>query len=154
MEREELSTLAARFKRVMSDTELSALDRAMRFCHRERTLTPFRLAVAIVGSFALRPVETLADLQRAFNALFDTEVEYKPFHNQLAKWAFPSFVRELAGRLLEALGVKVLTVGREGAFAEFWRAVIQDGNSFAVRNALAQQFPRRLRASVQPMQTS
>jgi len=145
MEREELSTLAARFKRVMSETELNALGREVRFCRRERTLTPFRLAVAIVGSFALRPVETLADLHRAFNALFDAEVEYKPFHNQLAKWAFPAFMRELASRLLEALVVKVLTAGREGAFAEFRRIVIQDGSSFAVKDALAQYFPGRFR---------
>ncbi len=111
MEREELSTLAARFKRVLSETELNALGREVRFCRRERTLTPFRLAVAIVGSFALHPVETLADLQRAFNALFDTEVEYKPFHNQLAKWAFPAFMRELASRLIEAPVVEVLNEG-------------------------------------------
>jgi hypothetical protein len=145
MEREELNTLAARVKRVMSEAELNALGREVRFCRRERTLTPSRLAVAIVGSFALRPVETLAVLQRAFNALFDAEVEYKPYHNPPAKWAFPAFVRELASRLLEALVVKVLTVGREGAFAEFRRIVIQDGSSFAVKGALAQHFPARFR---------
>jgi hypothetical protein len=67
MEREELSTLAARFKRVMSESELNQLGRGVRFCRRERLLTPFRLAVSLVGSFALRQVETIADLQRAFN---------------------------------------------------------------------------------------
>jgi hypothetical protein len=68
IERHELSTLAARFKRVMSERGLNELGRGVRFCRRERLLTPFRLAVSLVGSFALRQVETIADLQRAFNA--------------------------------------------------------------------------------------
>jgi hypothetical protein len=145
MEREELITLAARFKRVMSETELNELGREVRFCRRERLLTPFRLALALVGSFAMRRVETIADLQRAFNALFDTEVAYKPFHNQLAKWSFATFMRELASQLLEALVVKVLKVGRGGAFAEFRRIVIQDGSSFAVKDVLARHYPGRFR---------
>ena len=145
MERHELSTLAARFKRVMSETELNKLGRAVRFCHRERLLTPFRLALSLVGSFALRQVETIADLQRAFNALFETEVAYKPFHNQLAKRQFADFMRELASRMLEALVVKVLEVGRKGAFAEFRRIVIQDGSSFAVKDVLARHYPGRFR---------
>jgi Transposase DDE domain len=145
MEREELSTLAARFKRVMSEKELNHLGREIRFCRRERLLTPFRLAVSLVGSFALRRVETIADLQRAFNALFETEVAYKPFHNQLAKGQFATFMRELASRMLEALVVKVLEVGREGAFTEFRRIVIQDGSSFAVKDVLARHYPGRFR---------
>jgi hypothetical protein len=118
----------------MSETELNNLGREVRFCRRERMLTPYRLAVSLGGSFALRQVETIADLQRAFNALFGTEVAYKPFQNQLAKWSFATFMRELASRLLEALVVKVLEVGRGGAFTEFRRIVIQDGSSFAVKD--------------------
>lgn len=38
--------------------------------------------MSLVGSFALRQVETIADLQRAFNALFGTEVACKPFRNR------------------------------------------------------------------------
>jgi hypothetical protein len=129
----------------MSETELNALGRVVRFCRRERVLTPFRLALSLVGSFALRQVETIADLQRAFNALFETEVAYKPFHNQLAKWQFAEFMRELASRLREALVVKVLEVGREGAFTEFRRIVIQDGSSFAVKDVLAKHYPGRFR---------
>lgn len=64
-----------------------------------------------MGSFALRPIETIADLHRALNALFDAEVEDKPFHNQPPKWAFPAFMRELASRLIEAPVVEVLNEG-------------------------------------------
>jgi hypothetical protein len=91
MQRDELRTLAARFNRVMSETELNELGREVRFCRPERLPTPSRLALSLVGSFALRQVETIADLQRAFNALFETEVAYKPFHNQLAKSQFAEF---------------------------------------------------------------
>jgi hypothetical protein len=46
-------------------------------------------------------VETLADIQRTFNALFGTGEAYKPFHNQLAKCQFGGFMREIVESMLE-----------------------------------------------------
>ena len=84
MRRSDLSNFVARFKRVMSEERVNALGREVRFCQRERVITPFRLALSLIASCATMRVDTLADIQRCFNALFGTTVAYKPFHNQLA----------------------------------------------------------------------
>ena len=122
------------------------MGRLTRFCQRERVITPYRLAVSVLASCATTRVETLADIQRHFNALFGTTVAYKPFHNQLAKRQFADFMRELVSGIIERWTVRVLESSGGGAFSEFDRIVIQDGSSFAVHDALAQCYPGRFRA--------
>ena len=72
---------------VSSPAALDDLGRRVAFCHRERLVTPWRLVLSLLASHATGPVETLADMQRQFHALFGTTVAYKPFHNQLA-WCY------------------------------------------------------------------
>ena len=141
-----LSHFADQFKRVLSQRSINSLGRLTRFCQRERIITPYRLAVSLLASCATTRVETLADIQRHFNALFATTVAYKPFHNQLAKRQFADFMRELVAVLIERWTVRVLEASGEGAFGEFGRIVIQDGSSFAVHDALAEQYRGRFRA--------
>ena len=45
-----------------------ALARMARFCRRERQVTPFRLALSLIESFAGGTVKCIADIQRGFNA--------------------------------------------------------------------------------------
>ena len=141
-----LSHFVGQFKRVLSQRSINSLGRLTGFCQRERVITPYRLAVSLLGSCATTRLETLADIQRHFNALFGTTVAYKPFHNQLAKRQFADFMRELVSALIERWTVRVLEASGEGAFGEFGRIVIQDGSSFAVHDALAQRYPGRFRA--------
>jgi hypothetical protein len=60
-------------------------------------------------------LDSLADCQREYNALFDTPVAYKPFHKPLAKASFADFMRQLAGRLLDQLRVQVLQPSSDAA---------------------------------------
>jgi hypothetical protein len=99
--RRDLNKFVDRFKRVLSPQTLNELGRAVRLCRRERIITPYRLALSCLASCATTRVETLADVQRTFNALFGTAVAYKPFHNQLAKCQFGPFMRELVELMLE-----------------------------------------------------
>ena len=141
-----LSHFVGQFKRVLSQRSINSLGRLTGFCQRERVITPYRLAVSLLGSCATVRLESLADMQRHFNALFGTTVAYKPFHNQLAKRQFADFMRELVSALIERWTVRVLEASGEGAFSEFGRIVIQDGSSFAVHDALAHRYPGRFRA--------
>lgn len=141
----ELSKFVNRFKRVMTPETVNELGRAVRFCHRERVITPYRLALSLLSSCATMRVESLADIQRCFNALFATTVAYKPFHNQLAKWRFGDFMRELVSMILEQWVVRVLSAGNRSAFSEFARIVIQDGSSFSVKDALREHYPGRFK---------
>ena len=142
----DLSHFVEQFKRVVSEQSINSLGRLTRFCQRERVITPYRLAVSVLASCATTRVETLADIQRHFNALFDTTVAYKPFHNQLAKRAFADFMRELVAVVLERWTVRVLEAHGGDAFGEFSRIVIQDGSSFAVHEQLAEHYPGRFHA--------
>ena len=78
----------------------------------------------------------MADPQRGFNALFGYTMVYKPFYDQLTKRKFAVFMRKMARQLLETLVIRVLGVAPGGAFSEFRRIVIQDGSSFAIKDAL------------------
>ena len=146
MGRENLSSFADQFKRVLSEQSVNSLGRLTRLSQRERVITPYRLAVSVLASFATTRVQTLADIQRHFNALFDTTVAYKPFHNQLAKRQFADFMRELVAMIIERWTVRVLHAPGGNAFSEFSRIVIQDGSSFAVNDQLAKHYPGRFHA--------
>ena len=92
MEQENVSTFAAKFKKVFSEGVLNELGKATRYCHRVRQLTPYRMVMTLMALFGGTCVESLADLQRGFNALFGYTMDYKPFYDQLAKREFAVFI--------------------------------------------------------------
>ena len=141
MGREQLNKFAGQIKQVMTATVVNERGRSARFCCRERVITPYRLALSLVASCATMRVESLADIPRSFNALFGTSVAYKPFHNQLAKWHFRDFMRAVVSMILAQWVVRGLSAGSRGAFSEFGRIVIQDGSSFAMKDALREHYP-------------
>jgi hypothetical protein len=132
-----------RFKRTFDELSLNALGKATRFCRREREATPYRLMLALLESFASATVDSIADIHRAFNALSERPVRYKPFHNQLAKPGFPVFMRLMLTRLLNELAGEVLRFSPDSPFARFEQIRIQDGSSFALKPTLAGTFPGR-----------
>ncbi len=136
-------TVVNRFKRTFGEETLNELGKLSRFCRRERTVTPHRLALSLIEMFASGPVKYIADLQRGFNALCASNVQYKPFHNQLAKRSFATFMRLLLTRLLNDLACKVLRFDSSSPFARFEQICLQDGTSFAVKRTLAEDFPGR-----------
>jgi len=143
MERIKANTITRQFKRTFGQETLNELGRISRFCRRERTVTPFRLALSLIETFATGSARCIADIQRGFNALCETDVQYKPFHNQLAKRQFPEFVRLLLSRLLNELACDVLRFTPDSPFARFKQISIQDGTSFAVKSTLADTYPGR-----------
>ena len=143
MKHSEISTVSRQLKRTLGERTLNDLGRATRFCRREREVTPFRLAVSLIESFAGHSASCIADIQRAFNALCSTTVRYKPFHNQLAKKQFPMFMQALLSELLNGLACDVLRFEPNSPFAQFDHIRIQDGTSFALKPALKDSFPGR-----------
>ena len=145
MGRRTVAQFANQIKRVLSPTRLNDLGRRVGFCYRERLITPYRLVLSLLASHATGPVETLADIQRQFNALFGTTVAYKPFHNQLAKRSFKDFMREVLDVILQQWVVGVLQPKAQGPLGAFGRIVIQDGCSFSVKDALDEHYPGRFK---------
>ena len=144
MSRNKVNTFAAKFKKAFSEAVLNGLGKATRYCHRVRQLTPYRMVMTLMALFAGTRWKAWP-MQRGFNALFGYAMDYKPFYDQLAKREFATFMRETARRLLETLVIRVLGVAPGGAFSEFRRIVIQDGSSFAIKDALKEVFPGRFK---------
>ncbi len=87
---------------------MDALGRETGLRLRRRQITPWRLSVSLLSAFATRSLDSLADLQREYNALFDTAATHQPFHKQLAKAPFAEFMRSLSGQWLDQLRIQVL----------------------------------------------
>ncbi len=141
----QVSKLTRQFKKTFCEAGLNALGKAVGFCKRKRDITPYRLCLGLVEVFAAGKVETIADIHRAFNARCHTDVQYKPFHNQLAKAQFPEFMRAMCARSLEQLACEALHFTQTSPFARFERIELQDGTSFAVKSTLRELFPGRFR---------
>ena len=60
----EASTVTKQFKRTFCEARLNELGKAVRFCLRERTVTPFRLVMGLINVMSTPKVETIADVQR------------------------------------------------------------------------------------------
>jgi hypothetical protein len=145
MDRGHLSMMADKFQWVFSETLLNACGTDVKFCRRQRVITPFRLGLALTATCASQRVETLADFHCGFNALFGTTVTYKAFYNQVAKPHFADFARTMAARLLSDMTLKVLGFEKGHAFGEFRHIVLQDGSSFAIHDGLREVFPGRFK---------
>ena len=146
MDHGQLSMMADKFQWVFSEPLLNACGTEVKFCRRQRIITPFRLGLALTATCASQPVETLADFHRGFNALWGTTITYKAFYNQVAKSRFADFARTMTSRLIGDMTLKVLGFVKGRAFAEFRHIILQDGSSFAIHDGLREVFPGRFKA--------
>jgi hypothetical protein len=136
---------ADKFQWVFSAALLNACGKDVKFCRRQRVITPFRLGLALTATCASQHVETIADFHCGFNALFGTTVTYKAFYNQVAKPHFADFARTMAERLISEMTLKVLGFATGRPFGEFRRIILQDGSSFAIHDGLREVFPGRFK---------
>ena len=146
MSTSELTKLSHTLARALSVDQVNQLGRDTGQAERLRTVTPHRLFLAIVSALGGGPVESLADLLRAFNYQNDVTVAYKAFYNRLARVGFATFMQHMLARLIDQLRIQTLTPSGHQAVARFTDIVIHDGSSFALKPALASAFPGRFTA--------
>ena len=137
---------ARTLQRTLGATNLTGLGRTSRHCRRLRDVTPQRLVCALLESLGAFRVESVADILRTFNAQTGLSTRYKAFYNQLAKPAFPRFMRAVFLDVLQHLSQNLLRPVADGRLAFFQDIVVQDGSSFAVHDALADTFGGRFTA--------
>ena len=143
MNRRQCTKFSDRLTKVLGEGTITRLGRTTGFTHRLLEVTPHRMAIALLTSLSCYSTTTLADILRVFNALADRSVRSKPFHHQLAKDAFPTFMWHLFDLLLEHLVLRVLAPVPGHALRCFDDILLQDGTSFAVVDALQDTFPGR-----------
>jgi hypothetical protein len=137
------TSIANRLRRVFDEEAVDAAARTTGFMRRKRDITPLAPIAACLSSLSTGGTRWLADIQRTLNASLGTAVQYKPFHNQLSKEAFPEFVRELIAQALGQLVLPVLEAIPSDSLARFDDIVIQDGSSMALKDCLADVWPGR-----------
>jgi hypothetical protein len=146
MDLQQSTSIANKFQAVLDADVLNARGKQLGFAKRERLITPFRLGLSVVASMATQQVQTIADLHRQFNELWELDADYKAFYKQLLKSSSPEFFRTSLCHIMGQLTMKVLGFEAGQAFSEFNRLILHDGSSFALHDALAEVFPGRFTA--------
>jgi Transposase DDE domain len=146
MERQQFTTMAHKFQSVLDEEVLNERGQALGLVKRQRLVTPFRLGLSVMASMATQHVQTIADLHRQFNELWELDTDYNAFYKQLLKPAAPEFFLASLSDMISQLTMKVLGLEAGEAFSEFDRLILQDGSSFALHQALAHVFPGRFNA--------
>ena len=146
MDPQQFSTIANKFQAVLDADVLNTRGKQLDFSKRKRLITPFRFGLSVVASMAIQQVQSIADLHRQFNELWELESDYKAFYNQLGKPSSPEFFRTSLCHIMSQLTMKVLGFAAGQAFSEFNRLILHDGSSFALHDALADVFPGRFNA--------
>jgi hypothetical protein len=145
MDHGQLSLVADKFQGVFSASLLNACGKEVKFCRRQRTITPLRLGLALTATCASHRGDTWADFHRGFKALFDPTTTYKAFYTQVAKPPLAAFMRTTASRLMGELTLQVLGFAKGRVVAECRHLVIQDGRAFAIHDGLRAVFPGRFK---------
>lgn len=143
MDPQQFNIMANKFQSVLDAEVLNERGKQLGFAKRKRLMTPFRLALSVIASMATQQVQSVADLHRQFNELWQLQTDYKAFHKQLLKSTAPEFFLECLSHIMSQLTMKVLGFEAGEAFSEFGRVILQDGSSFALHEALATIFPGR-----------
>ncbi len=146
MDLQQSRIMANKFQSVLDADVLNERGKQLGFAKRKRIITPFRFGLSVVASMATQQVQTIADLHRQFNELWEIGSDYKAFYTQLLKSTSPEFFRTSLCHIMSQLTMKVLGFEAGQAFSEFNRLILQDGSSFALHEALAEVFPGRFRA--------
>jgi hypothetical protein len=86
VDKTQLSKIGAELARAMDAATMMRLARASGFCQRMRSVSPQQLVVAVIAAMATQTTETIADVQRTFNALTGRAMAYKPCNRSRRIW--------------------------------------------------------------------
>ena len=81
--------------KVLNDFNINEIGKTNRFCSCKRIIKPFELVMSLITALGDKSVSTVTDLHRYFVKLTETDVQYKPFHNQLSKPEFSLLMKSL-----------------------------------------------------------
>jgi len=143
MNEKELTKIVRITKQILSPQTITKIGHETGFTQRERDITGGKLTLSLIHALGTEKVETIADLQRSFNAMTSKNIKYKPFYNQLSKPEFPRFCMSVLEKVMNGFSLQNLTSSKVQPLRHFQDVVIQDGSSFALKNKLAETFPGR-----------
>ncbi len=89
------NTELAQITKVLNNLDINEIGKTSHFCVRKRLIKPFELVMSLITALGDKSVDTVTDLHRYFVKLTQTDVQYKPFHNQLSKPEFVTLMKSL-----------------------------------------------------------
>jgi len=146
MDPKQFTIMANTFQSVLDAEVLNERGKDLGFATRERLITPCRLGLSVMASMATQQAQTIADVHRQFNELWELDTDDNAFYKQLLKPTAPECFLDSLSDLMSQLTMKVLGCEAGAAFSEFNRLILHDGSSFALHEALANIFPGRFPA--------
>ncbi|MDE1240474.1 IS4 family transposase [Vibrio aestuarianus] len=140
-------SLQKQFKQFFNAESLQKMAKSTGLMKRCRAILPDQLVISLVTALSKGNCSSIADLLRQFNGMClsakDT-VAYKPYHNQLRKEEFPTFMRQLAMRAI-AQFARQQSANLPDKLAIFDDVLLQDGSSFHIHRDLAGVYPSRFK---------
>jgi IS4 transposase len=79
------NTELQRITKVLDELKNNEIGKSVNFCNRKRIINPFELVMSLITALGDQSVYTVTDLHRYFVKLTKTDVQNKPFYNQLSK---------------------------------------------------------------------
>lgn len=137
--------LKQRLTQFLNPVTLNLQAKRCQFMQRIRDIQPLQLVTCLVAAFSQGNTASIAELLRQFNGMQLCEadfVAYKPFHNQLRKSGFASFMALLTRQAMPLL-IKQYQGKIPSKFQRFERILLHDGSSFAIHDKLKDEFPGR-----------
>ena len=139
-----LARIEKQLKTALGPKWLQERGRSSRFERRTaRVLTTPKFVTSLLHSLGTRRVESIADLQRDFNADHGTTVYYKPYYERLDTAGFVELMRSTFESLMTHLYMEALKPLKDSVLGEFEDIIVHDGCSFALHNDLVHAFKGR-----------
>ena len=139
----DVESMAKRLNKTVGEAEVERIARQCGLLQRKRDITPIGLLIACLSTLGSAGARWLADIVRTFNKFSAKPVQYKPFHNQMAKAAFPRFLQLVVQRAIANLAIPILACIPKDKLARFRDILLHDGCSFGLKDALATEWPGR-----------
>ena len=125
-------------------SNLDAQAKSTGFMKRIRAIKPLELVTSLVAALSKSNVSSINEIVRQFNGMRLSEdefVAYKPFHNQLAKTAFPKFIKQITKQAMATLLPQEQEIPER--LKQFKQVILHDGSSLTVHPELASEFKGR-----------
>ncbi|GAC25238.1 MULTISPECIES: IS4 family transposase [Paraglaciecola] len=135
------NTELAKITKVLNEFKINDIGKSSGFCCRQRVVKPFELVMSLLTALGDKSVDSISDLHRYFTGLTFSDVQYKPFHNQLSKPEFRDMMKRLVAMAMGNWQQQIL--GTDVNLSMFEQIVVQDGSSFAVHDSLSDVFKGR-----------
>ena len=119
----------------------------MRIYTAKVAIQPQPLVLSLISALSKGNCNAIADLHRQFNGMTLSDkdnVAYKPFHNQLRKPGFATFMKELVTYAMIQF-TQDTSSKLPSKLACFDDILLQDGSSFRMHDSLADVFPSRFK---------